>query len=411
MKTKSIQMRYAILAAACMLAMAPDGRADSDRKAVVESAAADEALVNLTLRGSNLLQVRNPVVRLSGSAAALPILAATDTAITVLLPAGIASGSYYVTLAGIGAGAGNDEEFPITLGARGVAGAQGPQGAQGATGPQGVAGESVTLASLGAGSSACAYGGSQLTAGGISSFACNGVPGAAGIAGQAGAVGPAGPQGPKGDSGSAGATGVQGAKGDSGAAGAAGPQGVKGDTGSTGASGAQGSKGDVGPTGPVGPQGLTGPIVQVQGPAGPLGPPGPVAITGQAMVSTTVTSPVAIPKGSNEIISVTGVEYPTAAGSGTNGSLGIVDAWVNFAATVFNNQDSAAFCKVTFTPELNGQPRQAFVAAVNHVANTTSHTLGVPFIPNGSVLAIRATTDCPNAQMSDYQVFVALIRR
>ena len=380
MKTKSIQMRYAILAAACMLAMAPDGRADP--KAVVESAAADEALVNLTLRGSNLLQVRNPVVRLSGSAAALPILSATDTAITVLLPAGIAAGSYYVTLAGIGAGSGNDEEFAITLGARGVAGAQGPQGAQGATGPQGAAGEFVTVVSLNAGSPACAHGGAQLTAGGNSSSACNGAPGVAGSAGQAGAVGPAGPQGPKGD------------------------------TGATGAGGSQGPKGDAGPTGPVGPQGFTGPIMQVQGPAGPMGPVGPTGATGQALVNVTASPPMGIPAGSNGIILATTVDYPTAAtGSLSTGGLGHVDAWVNFSATVVNDRDSATFCKVTFTPEVNGQPRQPVVAAVNHVANTTSYTFGAPFIPRGSVFVIRASTDCPNAQVSDRQLFVALIRR
>lgn len=412
MKTKSIPLRSAILAAACILAMAPTARAANDPKAVVESAAADEALVNLTLRGSNLLQMRNPVVRLSGSAAALPILSATDTAITVLLPAGIASGSYYVTLAGVGAGAGNDEEFAITLGARGVAGAQGPQGAQGATGPQGAAGESVTVASLNAGSAACAHGGSQLTAGGISSFACNGAPGAVGSAGQAGAVGPAGPQGPKGDTGSTGMTGAQGAKGDPGAAGAAGLQGAKGDTGSTGASGPQGPKGDVGPTGPAGPQGFTGPIVQVQGPAGPMGPVGPTGATGQALVSATLSAPMGIPTGSNGIIIATTVDYPTAAtGSSSNGGLGGVDAWVNFSATVFNNQDSATFCKVTFTPEVNGQLRQPVVAAVNHIANTTSYTFGALIIPRNSSFYIRASTDCPNAQVSDRQLFVALIRR
>jgi hypothetical protein len=64
-------------------------------------------------------------------------------------------------------------------GAPGATGPQGPTGVQGATGPQGPAGTAGTataVASLAPGSAACPYGGTQLTTGATTSYACNGGP-------------------------------------------------------------------------------------------------------------------------------------------------------------------------------------------------------------------------------------------
>jgi len=69
-------------------------------------------------------------------------------------------------------------------GSHGAKGATGDQGAKGDTGPQGIAGdpgESVVGASVQAGDSHCANGGSRFTVGGVTTYACNGAPGASSV--------------------------------------------------------------------------------------------------------------------------------------------------------------------------------------------------------------------------------------
>ncbi len=65
-------------------------------------------------------------------------------------------------------------------GPTGAAGPQGPAGAIGAAGPQGAPGVSVVATILPAGSGACPYGGTKLDVGTVTSYACNGAPGAVG---------------------------------------------------------------------------------------------------------------------------------------------------------------------------------------------------------------------------------------
>src|SRR5690349_2135691 len=143
----------------------------ADNHAVINSAAADSSLVNLTLHGQHFASVKRLTLLLSGTPVPLPILSITDQTIVALLPVGIAPGSYVVTLGS--ADSGNAEEFFVTLGGVGPAGptgATGPQGPQGNTGPTGATGPQ-------------------------------------GVQGPQGATGP---QGPLGNTGPAGATGVQG---------------------------------------------------------------------------------------------------------------------------------------------------------------------------------------------------------
>jgi hypothetical protein len=113
-----------------------------------------------------------PTVTISGTPA--QVLAFTDTAVSVLIPAIIDStpGSYVLTL-----GAGNsDSSIDVALGTIGPAGATGPQGSAGPQGSNGAAGPQGAT-------------GPQGTAG---------VAGAQGNAGPAGVAGMTGPQGPTG---------------------------------------------------------------------------------------------------------------------------------------------------------------------------------------------------------------------
>ena len=163
--------------------------------AVIDSAAADAALVNLTLHGSHFSAVRHLTLTLSGVPQPLPIVSSSDQVLVALLPPAIMPGTYLVTL---GSDPGNQDDFFVTLGSAGPTGATGPAGPQGATG-------------------------------------------AIGPTGAKGDTGASGPTGPKGDTG------------------ATGPTGPKGDTGAIGPTGPTGAKGDTGATGPTGPQGPTGP--------------------------------------------------------------------------------------------------------------------------------------------------------
>jgi len=156
----------------------------------------------------------------------------------------------------------------------------------------------------------------------------------------------------------------------------------------------------------MGPQGFPGQAIQVQGPQGPRGLTGPAGITGQSVVSYADASTTAVPAGGAvSDIAASTVSFPTQNGFGT------MDAWVTYSATAGNAQDSLAFCQITFTPYVNGQAQPPVISQVNFVASTTSQTFGVSNLASGTTFTIRATTDCGNAQVSNRQMFVALIRR
>ena len=132
-------------------------------------------------------------------------------------------------------------------GVDGLNGSNGATGATGATGPSGADGQSVTVTPLAAfQDSHCPQGGTMLTAGGVTTYACNGANGAAGVSGMNGAVGQTG------------ATGATGAAGATGSTGATGPSGTDGASGNPGPTGATGSPGPTGVEGATGPEGLKG---------------------------------------------------------------------------------------------------------------------------------------------------------
>jgi len=79
--------------------------------------------------------------------------------------------------------------LPGLQGDDGAPGSQGEPGLAGAPGAPGAQGESVVGMSLGVGDVKCPYGGSSFTAGGLTTYACNGVPGAPGFDGAPGAEG------------------------------------------------------------------------------------------------------------------------------------------------------------------------------------------------------------------------------
>lgn len=203
----------AALAAAGLLAFATVANAASARDPVISEARANQAQTHLLVTGSDL-PTTGPRLTLGIGTAPLAVTLATPTRIEALLPAGIEPGTYLLSLtgpqaAGSGAGGARGDEFWVTLGATG------PAGAPGVAGPQGAPG----------------------------------------------ATGPAGPAGP---------TGAMGPQGSQGLTGPAGAQGSPGAPGSTGATGPQGPTGTIGPQGPAGPQGTQGPI-GLTGPPGPAG--------------------------------------------------------------------------------------------------------------------------------------------
>lgn len=72
----------------------------------------------------------------------------------------------------------------------GAPGAPGMQGTPGSPGTPGADGASVTVSAIAAGNASCPYGGTQLTSGGTTSYACNGGPGSLGGAGADAGVAP-----------------------------------------------------------------------------------------------------------------------------------------------------------------------------------------------------------------------------
>ena len=197
----------------------------------------------ITITGADLLPAAgSPVVKLDG--AILTLVSSSSTQIVAELPAGLAAGSFLLS---VGTGI-----FDVTNGAVGPQGAAGPTGPAGPQGPVGPAGATGATGASGPAGPA----------------------GPAGATGATGAIGPAGPAGPTGATGATGAIGPAGPAGPAGATGATGaigPAGPAGPTGATGATGAIGPAGPAGPTGATGATGATGP----EGPAGATGPQGP----------------------------------------------------------------------------------------------------------------------------------------
>ncbi len=125
---------------------------------VITSAIINSTTKQITIVGTNLLPASgSPVVDLDG--VALTLVSSSSTKIVADLPAGLAAGSFQLT---VGAGV-----FDVTNGAIGPAGPTGPAGATGATGATGPTGPA-------------------------------GSKGATGATGPEGPKGPAGPQGPAG---------------------------------------------------------------------------------------------------------------------------------------------------------------------------------------------------------------------
>jgi hypothetical protein len=241
----------ALCVAGALFAASTSGFADSSHQPAIIEAHADGAMLRIT--GFDLAG-GTPKITLGN--AALSIVSATATHIDALLPAGVAPGSYLLTLTlskgrKDGVADRNDdsskyEEFWVTIGGAGAAGKDGVAGPQGPAGPMGAMGPQ-------------------------------------GPAGPMGAMGPMGPIGPQGTQG---------------------PAGKQGENGSTGSEGKEGPPGPMGREGPVGPAGATG----ATGPAG-LGStsgqsavtvhfPGSVFVAGNGtpvVMSATVTIPVSPP--------------------------------------------------------------------------------------------------------------------
>ncbi len=209
------------------LATALPAHADSGRDVTITEVRANAANTILQVTGANF-SGGTPKLTLGKIATPLTITLATPTQIEALLPAGLAPGSYLLTLTvnKHKKDKGNDseddrgDEFWVTLG--GVGGSAGKDGAVGPQGPAGAAGPA----------------GPQ------------GLMGPAGISGKEGAVGPAGPQGPAGQDGKPG------------------PAGRDGEMGPLGKEGEIGPQGPVGPTGPQGPAGIGGAITNIESLAG-----------------------------------------------------------------------------------------------------------------------------------------------
>jgi hypothetical protein len=196
------------LAAIAIFAMATatPALANSSRDVIITEARADAANTVLQVNGANF-SGGTPRLTLGNVATPLTVTLVTPTQIEAQLPAGIAPGSYLLTLTidRKQNKSGDDEqargdEFWVTLGATGPQGAVGPAGPNGAAGAQGPVGAS----------------GAQGPAGATGAQGPAGATGAQGPAGVTGAQGPAGPQGIPGPAGTNGAPGPQGAPGTAG---------------------------------------------------------------------------------------------------------------------------------------------------------------------------------------------------
>src|SRR5690349_4909412 len=257
--------------------------ADSLPTPIITQAQANSDVTTLQITGANF-SPGNLTVNLGSAVAPLSITSSSASRIDALLPAGIAPGSYLltVTLGKQGTGESKNDEFWVTIGAAGPQGPAGPAGAAGAQGPAG----------------------------------------------------------------SMGATGAQGPAGPAGAAGAPGAPGAQGPAGPAGTPGAQGPQGVPGPQGPPGPPGasidIVGPFAATAGDTIPLNlnlsggvPSGTASVSDGAATRTValdgngaatganVTFPVDLPPGQRTYT----VSLPRPSGSTATRSIAVnVDA-------------------------------------------------------------------------------------
>ena len=115
----------------------------------ITSAAADAALTRLTIQGANFIGGPNTATQvfLGETHTPLTILALSNAEITVLLPSGVAPGSYLLT---VGYGLGENRKYDEMSVALGAVGPQGPQGIQGPAGSQGATGQTGLTGATGA---------------------------------------------------------------------------------------------------------------------------------------------------------------------------------------------------------------------------------------------------------------------
>jgi hypothetical protein len=101
----------------------------------IGSASVNSATQQITITGTSLTATGTPVVKLNSTA--LTLVSSSSTQIVAKLPAGLAAGTYRMT---VNNGSGTLGVFDVSNGAvgpQGPAGPAGPQGATGATGPAG----------------------------------------------------------------------------------------------------------------------------------------------------------------------------------------------------------------------------------------------------------------------------------
>jgi hypothetical protein len=266
------------------------------------------ALTVLTIEGSGFGPdfAHRPSVALG--AQTLAVLTSSNTTITATLPAGIAPGTYTLTVTNILNVTAQGEVAIGDQGATGATGAQGPQGAPGptgATGAQGLPGATGPQGLAGA----------------------NGAPGLQGATGAQGLVGPTGATGPQGLAGATGAVGPQGPTGAQGLVGPTGAQGSLGPTGGTGPQGLAGATGAVGPQGPTGAQGIAG-ATGATGPQGSTGAQGQTGLTGatgaQGVAGTTGATGPQGPTGAQGATGFVSLPY-AAGGTGSTPLFSITD--------------------------------------------------------------------------------------
>jgi hypothetical protein len=158
---------------------------------MVSMAATDPGATTLFLAGSGFHA--DARVWLGSQALAVLAVASDGRALTAQLPAGVAPGTYLVTVVS-GPGQVQQAWFAVTLGAVGPQGDSGPAGPTGPPGPAGPGGPAGPAGPAGA-------------TGATGPQGAQGAQGASGPAGPTGSVGPMGPMGPMGPSGPAGSGG------------------------------------------------------------------------------------------------------------------------------------------------------------------------------------------------------------
>jgi hypothetical protein len=228
---------------------------------VVQSGTINYVTNQITLTGSAFQPAKaKPTVLFDGTA--LTVTSSTNTQIIATLPAGVAPGTFDLTVSNSG---GNSVVFDMSYGAigpQGLAGPAGPTGAQGPSGPIGATGPQGQRGLTGAPGAPGPAGANGIGFSFLNAFdpyatyAVNNVVtynGSSYVAIVPNGPNPSGPTPDKNPSWS-----VMAAAGASGPAGPTGPQGPLGDPGPQGL---MGNSGPQGPAGPVGPQGPTGGVL------------------------------------------------------------------------------------------------------------------------------------------------------